>query len=135
MLHIKHVNTKENQQVDGTEEFRNGFIYGTNTFIYLVNPLKRKSDHIVCAKLFFASVELELEMKHMGLLFIVAVKTVYRNLSVDTFSQYEFTDRRQSNALMVHDNDGSGYMIEFFWINRERRNFITTCSLFYGGAT
>ena len=91
------------------------------------------SDRVVVADSYFASVQTAQEMKRVGLRFIGVVKTATKKFPMHQLQSCQLNKRGDHKSLhfgrttentmgMVCD------MMAFTWVDRDRRNFIATCS-------
>jgi hypothetical protein len=118
MMRLKLVKTMEEQQThlrtgDG------GLLHGAAVLKSLVLPWAR-TDRIVCAYLYFASVGALQELKRIGLRFIGVVKTATRQFPQSYLSHLETTERGDRRGLIAKDEDGTPSMLAFCWMDRDR---------------
>ena len=101
---------------------------GTQVLKELVYPWA-KSQRVVVADSFFASVQAAQELYKIGLRFIGIVKTATRHFPMSFLSQIEFNKRGEWYGLSHAGTTGSDPdLIAFTWVDRNRRFFISSCS-------
>lgn len=131
MLCLKLVKTslaeEEGREAIEEEDENTEFNHGTKILKMLVQPWIR-SDRIVCADSYFASVATAEEMKRLGLRFIGVVKTATRRFPLRWLSTVELVNRGDRKGLVAKDADGNTVMLAFVWMDRDRRYFITNTS-------
>lgn len=126
MLRLKIVKQADDDGQDddgGTSELG----HGTRIAKFLVEPWAR-SDRIVCADSYFASVSTANELRSIGLRFIGVVKTATRKFPMAWLSQQELMNRGDRKGLVNLDDDGVPSLMAFVWMDRDRRYFISNCS-------
>ena len=119
----------EDNEIEGNQNLN----HGTKVLKSLVEPWIR-SDRIVCADSYFASVNAVEELTNMGLRFIGVVKNATKKFPMSFLSTYELQTRGDWKGLVTKNEDGNPSMIAFVWMDRERRYFITNTSCLLSGA-
>ena len=108
------------------KENENGevLLYGIKVLKDLVMPWAN-TDRIVCAYSYFASVGAALELKRIDLRFIGVVKTATHHYPMKALSEIKLVDHGDFRGL-VSVGDGSNSLLDFDWMDRDRRYFILT---------
>jgi hypothetical protein len=102
-------------------------LHGAAVLKSLVLPWAR-TDRIVCADSYSASVGALQELKRIGICFIGVVKTATRQFPQSHLSHLEMTEQGDRRGLIAKDEDGTPSMLAFCWMDRDRRYFITSAS-------
>jgi hypothetical protein len=126
MMRLKLVKTME-EQLTHAQPGDDGLLHGTAVLKYLVLPWAR-TDRIVCADSYFASVSTLKELKRIGLRFIGVVKTATRQFPQAYLSTLEMRQRGERRGLVARDENGTPSMLAFCWMDRDRRYFISSAS-------
>jgi hypothetical protein len=126
MMRLKLVKTMEEQNAHA-QPGDDGLQHGTSVLKYLVLPWAR-TDRIVCADSYFASVATLKELKRIGLRFIGVVKTATRQFPQAYLSNLEMRERGERRGLIARDENGTPSMLAFCWMDRDRRYFISSAS-------
>jgi hypothetical protein len=129
MIRLKLVKSAEEiaaAEAEG-EQGPEGIAHGTKICKELVEPWRR-SDRVVCADSYFASVSTAMELREIGLRFIGVVKTATKKFPMAYLSGLRMNDRGERRGVISEDDDGDPIMMAFVWVDRDRRYFITTCS-------
>eukprot|EP00977_Amphora_coffeiformis_P024562 scaffold16228_cov210-Amphora_coffeaeformis.AAC.1 len=103
--------------------------HGTKIIKYLVAPWAR-SNRVVVADSYFASVQTEQELFKMGLRFIGVVKTATKGFPMKQLTSAQFGGRGQWTSF-IHIGDGTSAdpdLLAFAWVDRNRRYFISLVS-------
>jgi hypothetical protein len=127
LLRLKIVKTVTEGEEEPEEAIGDGLNHGTKVLKFLVEPWSR-SDRVVCADSYFASVNAAEELKRMGLRFIGVVKTATKNFPMTFLSGIELQQRGDFRGLFTKDADGVPTLLSFVWMDRDRRYFISSCS-------
>ena len=90
--------------------------HGAQVLQELVRPWIR-SQRIVCADSYFASVAAALDMKRLGLRFIGVVKTATSRYPVEWLSRKELVARGDRKGLVSHGTDGHPELLPFVWLD------------------
>ena len=90
------------------------------------------TDRIVCADLYFASIGAALGLKRIGLQFIGVFKTATRRYPMKALSEIKLVGYGYFGVL-VPVGDGSNSLLDFFWMDHDRRYFISTTSSLENG--
>ena len=134
MLRLKIVTTSaEAASNNEHEENENGkvLLHGIQVLKDLVMPWAN-TDRIVCADSYFASVNVALELKRIGLRFTGVVKTATRRYPMKALSEIELVDHDDFRGL-VSVGYGRNSLLAFFWMDRDRCYFISTTSSLENG--
>jgi hypothetical protein len=126
MMRLKLVKTME-EQLTHAQPGDDGLLHGTAVLKYLVLPWAR-TDRIVCADSYFASVGTLKELKRIGLRFIGVVKTATRQFPQAYLSTLEMRQQGERRGLVARDENGTPSMLAFCWMDRDRRYFISSAS-------
>jgi hypothetical protein len=126
MMRLKLVKTMEEQNAH-IQPGDGGLLHGTAVLKYLVLPWAR-TDRIVCADSYFASVGTLKELKRIGLRFIGVVKTATRQFPQSYLSNLEMRTRGERRGVISKDENGTPSMLAFCWMDRDRRYFISSAS-------
>ena len=126
MMRLKLVKTMEEQNAH-TQPGDGGLLHGTAVLKFLVLPWAR-TDRIVCADSYFASVGTLKELKRIGLRFIGVVKTATRQFPQSYLANLEMRVRGERRGLVARDEYDTPYMLAFSWMDRDRRYFISSAS-------
>jgi hypothetical protein len=126
MMRLKLVKTMDEENAH-LQPGNDGLLHGTVILKSLVLPWAR-TDMIVCADSYFASVGALQELKRHGLRFIGVVKTATRQYPQSFLSNLEMANRGDRNGLVAKDVNGSPSMLAFCWMDRDRRYFIASAS-------
>ena len=124
MLRLKLVETAESED-QNLQQGEEGLLHGTVILKYLVAPWFR-TNRIVCADSYFASVSCAEELNRLGLKFIGVVKTATRRFPLTHLSAVELNNRGDRYGLLSKDEYGLPKFLSFVWMDRERRYFIST---------
>ena len=103
--------------------------HGTQVLKYLVQPWAR-TNRVVYADSFFASVQSARELYRMGLRFTGVVKTATKGFPYAQLSSKQFGGKGEWFGYF-HDGDNTAMdpdMLAFGWVDRDRRYFISTVS-------
>jgi hypothetical protein len=125
MLRLKLVKTMEEEHAHA-QPGDGGLLHGTAVLKFLVLPWAR-TDRIVCADSYFASVGTLKELKRIGLRFIGVVKTATRQFPQAYLSNLEMRERGERRVI-ARDDTGTPFMLAFSWMDRDRRYFISSAS-------
>ena len=98
MMRLKLVKTMEEQHAHAAPGDE-GLLHGTSVLKYLVLPWAR-TDRIVCADSYFASVGTLQELKKIGLRFIGVVKTATRQFPLQYLSHVEMRNRGEMRGVV-----------------------------------
>jgi hypothetical protein len=126
MMRLKLVKMME-EQLTHAQQGDNGLLHGTAVLKYLVLPWAR-TDRIVCANSYFASVGTLKELKQIGLRFIGVVKTATRQFPQAYLSNLEMRVRGERRGVITRDENETPSMLAFCWMDRDRRYFISSTS-------
>jgi hypothetical protein len=126
MMRLKLVKTMEEQNTHA-QPGDDGLLHGTAVLKYLVLPWAR-TDRIVCADSYFASVGTVKELKQIGLRFIGVVKTATWQFPQAYLSNLEMRVRGERRGVVARDENGTPSMLAFCWMDRDRRYFISSAS-------
>ncbi len=124
MMRLKLVKTMEEQNTH-IQPGDDGLLHGTAVLKYLVLPWAR-TDRIVCADSYFASVGTLKELKRIGLRFIGVVKTATRQFPQSYLANLEMRVRGERRGVIARDENDTPYMLAFCWMDRDRRYFISS---------
>lgn len=103
--------------------------HGTKVIQWLCSPWA-KTNRIVYADSYFASVQTARELYKMGLRFTGVVKTSSRGFPLQHLLEIQFGGHGEWSGL-YHRGDSSindPDMLGFVWVDKDRRNFISTVS-------
>jgi hypothetical protein len=126
MMRLLLVKTMEEQHTHA-QPGDGGLLHGTAVLKYLVLPWAR-TDRIVCADSYFASVGTLKELKRIGLRFIGVVKTATKQFPQAYLSNLEMRVRGERRGVIARDENGTPSMLAFCWMDRDRRYFISSAS-------
>jgi Transposase IS4 len=126
MLRLKLVTTTEDESAHA-QVASSGLLYGTNVLKELVLPWAM-TGRIVAANSCFASVESAEEVHKAGLRFIGVFKTGTRRYPMYKLSRIEFGSRGDRIGLLSLNEAKEPWIMEFTWVDRDRRYFVSTCS-------
>ena len=118
MLKLKLVNTSEEESTSSSVT-HSGLLHGTKLFLGLVEGYVN-TNRIICADSYFASVEVCVELKKIGLRFIGVVKNSHSKFPMSYLSHVELKERGDISFLVSKDeNTGEVDQMAFFgWIVR-----------------
>jgi hypothetical protein len=105
----------------------NGLAHGTRVIKVLVLPWVR-SGRLVVADSYFASVATAEELYRLGLRFTGVVKTTTRRFPMKELGSTELFNRGDRRSLLSLDANGTPWIPEFVWMDRDRRYFVSTAS-------
>ena len=126
MLRLKLVKTPEAE--DAAEQYDGQDLnHGCKVLKQLIHPWIR-TNRVVCADSYFASVSTAMEMKRLGMRFIGIVKQATKMFPQAYLQQLEFGGRGEWKGVATKDEQGEEKMYAFVWVDRERRYFITNTS-------
>jgi hypothetical protein len=126
MMRLKLVKTAEEEGTHA-QPGDDGLLHGTAVLKYLVLPWAR-TDRIVCADSYFASVGTLKELKRLGLRFIGVVKTATKQFPQSYLANLEMRERGERRGVIARDENDTPYMLAFCWMDRDRRYFISSAS-------
>jgi hypothetical protein len=87
------------------------------------------SDRVVVGDSYFASVPAALRLKAMGLRFIGVVKTATSGFPSKFLGEVHLPKGKGDMKGLLHKDPESGTtLLAFTWVDRDRRNFIASCS-------
>jgi hypothetical protein len=115
VMRLKLVKTMEQQQANlciGDGEL----LDGAAVLKSLVPPWAR-TDRIVCANLYFASVGALQELKRIGLPFIGVVKTTTQQSPQSYLSHLEMTEQGNRRGFIAKDQNGTPSVLAFCWLD------------------
>jgi hypothetical protein len=128
MLRLKLVKSAEEEGANIAMD-HNGLPHGTSVLKFLVEPWAH-TNRIVCADSYFASVTTARVLLGMGLKFIGVVKTATRQFPQAYLSEFEMRQRGDRKGLVAYAEQDPTVpeLLAFVWMDRDRRNFISSCS-------
>ena len=121
MFHLVLVSTEEDEA--GRENKSDG-LHGTAIFKRALK-IWAGSGRIVCAGSYFSSVETTQQVQVMGLEFIGVLKTATTKDPTKYLSEHEMEQCGDWHSVVPKDGDGKTVPMAVFWIDRERRYFIS----------
>jgi hypothetical protein len=127
MLRMMLVKSNKLENHTTTEESK--LNHGTKVLKFLVAPWAR-SNRVVVADSYFASVQTAKELFRMGLRFVGVVKTSTKGFPMRQLSSKQFCGRGQWSSFF-YAGDGSSTdpdLLAFAWVDRNRRYFISSVS-------
>ena len=104
-----------------------GVPHGALVLRHLVEPWKR-SQRVVCADSYFASVFATEYLRSIGFRFIGVVKTTTRRYRMKALAAVELQNRWDRKVLLCLDEENFPKLLVFVWMDRNRRCFISSCS-------
>lgn len=107
------------------QENDEGVLHGTAVLCDLVRTWSR-SNRVVCADSYFASVPCAKKLRAMGFGFIGVVKTATKQYPMQYLSSIELQERGDRKGLVVKDEQGTPTLLAYVWMDRDRRYFIAT---------
>ena len=126
MIAIKIMESAESEHAN-IEEGDRGLLHGIVVMKELLKPWSNdRSEWIVCADSYFASVGAAKALKQLGFHFIGVVKTAMKQFPMAYLQSLELNAGR-GDLRAVKSTDGKRGtmdMIAFVWVDRERRYFI-----------
>ena len=126
MLRLKLVKTPEAE--DAAEQYDDQDLnHGCKVLKQLIHPWIR-TNRVVCADSYFASVSTAMELKRLGMRFIGIVKQATKMFPQAYLQQLEFGGRGEWKGVATKDEQGEEKMYAFVWVDRERRYFISNTS-------
>ena len=129
MIQLKLVKTSL-EEANKPEQEDGALNHGTQVLLRLVRPWLR-TDRLVCADSYFASVQTAKELLRVGLRFIGVVKTATRLFPMAHLASKELSERGDRYGVICNkdnDNNNQAKLLAFVWVDRDRRYFIASCS-------
>ena len=114
-----------NSHEDDDAEVGGALNNGTKLVLKLTMPWWR-TDRVVCADSYFASVQTAKELLKKGLRFVGVVKTATSEYPMAHLQSQELEERGDRYALLTKDDNNNPFLFCFVWMDRERRYFISS---------
>ena len=118
MIQLKLVKTSV-EEANEPEEEDGALNHGTKVLLRLVRPWLR-TDRLVCADSYFASVQTAKELLRVGLRFIGVVKTATRMFPMAHLASKELSDRGDRYGVICNnENNNNAELLAFVWVDRD----------------
>lgn len=90
---------------------------------------------MICGHSWFSSVATAETLAMYNMRFISVVKNGSRGYPMEFLSKMEFTNRGEHVSMVSQNAFGKSQLMAVLWMDRERRYFICSCSMWYVGET